>query len=975
LLDYKTSFIETQFPISKISKESYKERKSGSSQTLTGLGKWWGRKPLVMVRAAVIGSLLPASDNPEKDKDIFLKIMTMDKDGLLSRKDKPIPIQVIFDHAEDDERLQYFGEGGKKISFTKDVSEKSKAEYQMLIFNRLSYDERLTYCLRPENMSGPSEAMWSEINEHLETEAHSIQELVEQLGLKRFGRKPIFGDCFVGGGSNAFEPARLGCDVYASDLNPIAGLLTWSGLNIIGAPKEESIALEDFQERVFDHVSKIVDELDVETNSKGDIAKYYLYCNEVVCPECGYKVPTMPSLIISKKSGVAVILEPNNHKGIDMNVVSNLSPAEMEKNEKNSTMKDNSLVCPHCKNQTSLQSLKGGDDAVNLRKWEKSDFQARPKDVFTERLYAIKFIRLNDLQRKDDLRKKEGPVTDASFGSTYYSAPSKSDLDREKKIVEIIKSNIDEWQSKGYLPSAKIESGYNTDQPIREKGWTYWHQLFNPRQLLVCGLLSKAISEMAQTTDEIAIGTLSLNNTINRYAKLAIWDKNGEKSEQVFSNQSLNTLYNYACRTTFSLHNLWKFDFINEPIDTVKEVKLKDAKDITNVCDIWITDPPYADAVNYHELTEYFLAWDKTLLKKVFPDWHTDSKRALAIKGVGQSFNESMVEVYKNLAGKMSENGMQIVMFTHQDTKVWAELAMILWTAGLRVSSAWCIATETDAVGLKKGNYVKGTVLMILRKRTSEEMAFRDEIYEEIRDGVKNQIESMRNIEDKDDPDFIDGDYLLAAYVAALKVLTSYKDIEGLDVQYELSKAREDSKESPVTQIINTAKKEAYDYLVPEGLDSFIWRGLTVEERFYIKGFEMELNGITKMSAFQEVARGFGIRDYKDMLGSTTANHIRVKTPKEYGTTQISEEKFGASILRNLLLAIHLAVKMENTFEGRNYLKSKYNEDNNYWRLKSKMITMLDFLSKAANKANMQHWVIDSEYAGMLREALRNDSV
>jgi adenine-specific DNA methylase len=40
------SFIETQFPVSKISKESYKERKANYSQTLTGLGKWWGRKPI-----------------------------------------------------------------------------------------------------------------------------------------------------------------------------------------------------------------------------------------------------------------------------------------------------------------------------------------------------------------------------------------------------------------------------------------------------------------------------------------------------------------------------------------------------------------------------------------------------------------------------------------------------------------------------------------------------------------------------------------------------------------------------------------------------------------------------------------------------------------------------------------------------------------------------------------------------------------
>ena len=39
------SFIEVQFPVSKVSKESYKERKANLGQTLTGLGKWWGRKP------------------------------------------------------------------------------------------------------------------------------------------------------------------------------------------------------------------------------------------------------------------------------------------------------------------------------------------------------------------------------------------------------------------------------------------------------------------------------------------------------------------------------------------------------------------------------------------------------------------------------------------------------------------------------------------------------------------------------------------------------------------------------------------------------------------------------------------------------------------------------------------------------------------------------------------------------------------
>src|SRR5688572_18816757 len=85
------SFIETQFPVAKISMESYRERKAVAGQTLTGLGKWWGRKPLILVRAALLGLLMPASENPEKDREIFLKILTMDPEGLQLRRNKPIP--------------------------------------------------------------------------------------------------------------------------------------------------------------------------------------------------------------------------------------------------------------------------------------------------------------------------------------------------------------------------------------------------------------------------------------------------------------------------------------------------------------------------------------------------------------------------------------------------------------------------------------------------------------------------------------------------------------------------------------------------------------------------------------------------------------------------------------------------------------------------------------------------------------------
>ena len=69
---------------------------------------------------------------------------------------------------------------------------------------------------------------------HLGTSAHSFPELVEQLGIMRFGHRPRVADTFCGSGQIPFEAARLGCDVYASDLNPVACMLTWGAFHIVG---------------------------------------------------------------------------------------------------------------------------------------------------------------------------------------------------------------------------------------------------------------------------------------------------------------------------------------------------------------------------------------------------------------------------------------------------------------------------------------------------------------------------------------------------------------------------------------------------------------------------------------------------------------------------------------------------------------------------------------------------------------------
>ncbi|MEA3325680.1 MAG: anti-phage-associated DUF1156 domain-containing protein [Euryarchaeota archaeon] len=966
-----TSFIETQFPVSKVSKESYKERKSVAGQTLTGLGKWWGRKPLILVRSAIIGLLMPSSNNPQKDREIFIKILTMDEEGLWLRKKSPIPLKDIYARTTRREREQWFSEDSTedKPSYKKGIGREQKLELQKLVFFRLSYDERLKYCNRPEQVEGPSPGAWQEINAHLGTHASSIQELVQELGERQFGHVPRVGDCFCGGGSVPFEAARIGCDAFGSDLNPVATLLTWAALNIIGGGEAVVEQVRRAQHEVYEAVDRQITEWGTEHNEQGWRADAYLYCTETVCPECGWRVPLAPFWVIGRRTNtVAVLVPAEENQRFDIRIMSGVLAEAMKAADDNGTVKNSRLVCPNpnCPAHATpitISSIRGDGRGEGIRMWENDDLVPRPDDVFQERLYCIRWRETyTDNQGRKQIRK-------------HYRAPNVSDLKREERVLARLRDRFAEWQREGYIPIRKIEHGVKTDEPIHTRGWTYWHHLFNPRQLLIHGLLQSFTANDDYDKSKIVACLLGIARCTDWSSKLSRWDssKGSEKGAQTFSNQALNSLYTYSVRPLISLDPSWLLNISSSSISINSIIEPQDARVTAAEPDMWITDPAYADAINYHELSEFFLAWYERQIKRVFPDWYSDSKRALAIRGSDEEFRRGMVETYHNLATHMPDNGAQIVMFTHQDAAVWADLAMILWASGLRVTAAWCIATETGASGLKTGNYVQGTVLLILRKQTSDDTIFLDEIYPQVEIEVKNQLDSMLALDDNEDPNFGDTDYQLAAYAAALRVITQYREIEDIDVQRELFRVRQKNEKNPLEAVIDNAVAIACDYLVPNGIQSPIWKHLTPEERFYLKGLEIESHGEYRDGVYQELARGFGIREYRSMQASRKANQTRLKTASEFKNRKLGDEGFGSSLVRHLLFAIYETVQNEDALAGRVWLHTELGQQ--YWNRRQEIIELLKYLSSTSMTSSMEHWKEDAEAARRLAGAIENDHI
>ena len=940
------AFIETQFPIARLSAESYKERKAGASQTLTGLGKWWGRKPLILVRASILGMLMPASKDAKKDREIFLKILTMDDASAWDRC-KPA------------------------------VQRKTTRA----AFDSLPYAERIENCERPENVSGPSEAAWEEINAHISTKAKSLPELIEQLGQRTFGHTPRVGDSFCGGGSIPFEAARIGCEAFGSDLNPVAGLLTWASLNLLGGGKAVQDEVRKVQEQVFAAADKQITKWGIEHNDRGERAEAFLYCVEVKPEGCDYYIPLAPSWVISEKYRIVATWKKLPGSDHLQPTVLAVTEAELKlyKEKKGATVGDSRAIDPFDASRTwSVEALRGPE---GLRRWSNDDLVPRPEDVFQERLYCIRWINAQ--------------------GERRYAAPDEDDLEREAKVLKLLRKNFTEWQGEGFIPSKVIINGYNTDQPIRERGWTHWHHLFTPRQLLMLGmvweLFHKNESKLNLTT-----GIVSIWRALDRHSRLCGLDPDKSKgpgsTRNVFFNQALNAQYMFGSR---ALAGLWDFlisDFNNEHEHNSIGIAISiDARDLQQTCDLWITDPPYADAVNYHELGDFFLSWAEKPLAKAFPDWIPDARAELAVRGDGEDFRRSMVEIYQKLANQMPDNGMQMVMFTHQDPAVWADLGMILWAAGLMATAAWTISTETTVGGIKKGNYVQGTVCLVLRKRTSNEPGFLDEVYPLVEDEVKRQIESMRALDEGGEPNFNDADYNLAAYAAALKVLTQYGNLDGKEVGHEVFAVRAKNQKSEFHKVIERALGIACDTLVPAGLKD-LWKNLSLVERYYLRALDIESRGERRQGMYEELARGFGVTNIKPLLKSDKANGARMHTPSGFGDTilkdvasknavitelgsqpkkvrkEVEIHPFAMSPLRHLLFAIRETTIAENIPEtGRQYLRDTFGQD--YWTRREGFVALLEWLTKIGNSEGMNAWSADSEAARILAGRLRTDHV
>jgi putative DNA methylase len=991
------ALIERLLPVQRLSAESFEEQEGKQGKTLTTLGSYWkGRKPLVLNKACILGCLLPATSNPVRDLNIFEMLMGMDDESFVARskrRPKPkeilekLPIQNITDYFKvlpegvlppsapiDWVKAEYCD---VRVSWRDDLGENERRKLEARMLARGSYKDRARESWRPEEVEDTVyDHVWNDVNAHLGTAAHSFAELVEQLGIMRFGHVPRVADPFCGSGQIPFESARLGCETFAGDLNPVACMLTWGAFNIVGGTDSFRAELRQAQEETAVAVQRELDSLEIETDGGGWRPKTFLYCVEVTCPQTGWDVPLLPTRVISKaRATIAELVPDPERKRYEIAIRSAVSDTELVAAEKGTVEREGRFgdaYLVHRVNgtyKTNISTLRGdyerpdGSFGNRVRPWSAEEFRPRPDDIFRERLYCIQWMRKKDR---------------GNGYETEFRAINQDDLDRETLLETVVARNIADWQRNGWLPDMRIEPGgpprYEGLSLIRGRGWTHWAHLFSPRQLMFLALTAKYIrARQDRFTAPLLIFLARLcdwSSKLCRYGTGAA----RESVAQTFYNQALNTLYAYGVRSFYFGQTYLLEDVAARPISGISRVIAQSADKWEIPADIFITDPPYGDAVRYEEILDFFIGWLRRNPPPELADWIWDSRRALAIKGDGEDFRRGMVAAYRRLADLMPDNGIQVVMFTHQSGSIWADMANIVWASGMHVTAAWYVVTETESA-LREGSYVKGTVLLVLRKSHGRHKTTRDELAWEIQEEVERQVADLTGLNQqskgryREENVFEDADIQMAGYAAALRVLTRYAVIDGRDMTAEAIRPRVKDETTFVDGLIAFAVSTANQCLVPQGLAKGHWDRLSGAERFYLKMLDMESHGAKSLDNYQNFAKAFKVRDFKPLLASYKANDARLKSALEFARAEMSE---GSELYQSVLrAALYAVMELVRNIDGGEVLAHLMLNIPNYYgdmTQRELVVELSDYLAKRLDSLRPD----EASAARVLRELVKN---
>ncbi|MBI2957683.1 MAG: DUF1156 domain-containing protein [Chloroflexi bacterium] len=598
--------IEVAFPLKQASLDSVHEKNVRHGHIST-LHIWPARRPLAACRAALIATLLPDPGNEVERKKLL---------ELLGGTVKT--------------RNTFKSVGGRQVPVIKEETEGG--------------------ILHWGNENGPAMDFFRE-------------EIKKAYG----GRAPRVLDPFAGGGAIPLEAMRLGCDVTAADINPVAWFIlkctleypqklarqtrplpqfaldseefmsaflkqkpngkkskakrgeAMQGRMMQGVPEAGlSWHVRAWGHWVMERARKDLERFYPTVDGKPTVA--YLWARTVACKNCRATIPLLKTRWLCKRDKKRFCLDlkaRDDRKGVDFSVV--VEPVKggnvaqrgaHDKEIGRGTMSRSGASCPVCGSV--------GTVAMTM------------DDIRVEGMAGRLGSQMTAVVVEGEKGKEYRLPTEEELTATCEAATH----------IEVVFKDVPFGLPTEPLPT-KEALGFRV--PLY--GMDQWYKLFTPRQLVALGIFVKhtrALSEAMSGesyppawADGVAASlALSLDRLANQSSNVCRWNMGGENIEGTFARFALPVLWDYAEVSVLSETTgayAGAVDWVAQAVDhcahatvaaPVPYIQNRSAISAPHeACfDAIVTDPPYYDAIPYSDLMDYFYVWLRRTLHGLSPN-------------------------------------------------------------------------------------------------------------------------------------------------------------------------------------------------------------------------------------------------------------------------------------------------------------------------------------------------------------------
>ena len=664
---------EVDFPIAEVSRHAAREKSIRHGHPST-LHLWWARRPLASSRAVLLGLLLPDPSDALCPEDF----KTTARELLPQVQGKPGP-----------------ADGDLRKALLKFIADFANWD---LAANR----------------------SYLEVSRGLVKAAHGED-------------PPLVVDPFAGGGSIPLEALRLGCEAFASDLNPVACLILKVMLEDI--PRHGPTLAEELR-RVGAEIKQRAEKELADLYPKdldGATPIAYLWARTVRCeaPNCGAEIPLARSFWLCQKAKRKralrhrVVRAPGEAPKVEFEVFEPMS----EKDVTVGTVTRAKATCVACgavlppeRVRQQLAAQRGGADAV---------FDAKRRRTGGARMLAVVTLRPGEQGR-------------------HYRLPTERDYEAARKSQERLASILGDWERGGKkdlcpVPDEAISLNELRRISVPLYGMTTWGDLFTARQKVALATLARALRERPQSEDGALRDAMALaiGRASDQLSSLVSWLQTIEAVGHTFVRQALPIVWDFCEIRPIGDHSAnfgaaldWVIKVVGAwPSSRIGQTQLADAAEHPlpdQAASVWFADPPYYDAVPYAHLSDFFYVW---LRRMHGPTWRAttfgpsvtpkdaeivvDRPHVLSrSKKDVTSYEAGMARAFAEGRRVLREYGVGCVVFAHKTTEGWEALLSGMIRGGWTITGSWPIATERGArVNARETASLATSVHLVCRPR------------------------------------------------------------------------------------------------------------------------------------------------------------------------------------------------------------------------------------------------------------------